>query len=299
MFVRNEEVHMDKPGYQDFTDWCRDSGTQNPPVDALYVKGNYLLSRGPLMKMSLMQLKACFSLSHIQEDKKQEINRIDEFFNMDYASWVEMMFDEHLPGLDLGQKAQLTNAAMMSMHVCPAVVECIKQKKELAVRVIGHTLDSKAQQLDMYYSNLVHGAAVKVPLSEIWCPNNEMEHSDRDTDKFFSVMWRNLKKVLETAMSSSVSVARTGIVEYTSSLLKSIKAVKDVKRHMKEIWEESKTYRISDRVHMTEIQILQRLKADGVFEWLDSESALQEKGMQNLHMCFFMRRYVVHAFVCS
>ena len=36
----------------------------------------------------------------------------------------------------------------------------------------------------------------------------------------------------------------------------SIQKVKDAKKHMKDIWEESKTYRISDKIHMTEIQVL-------------------------------------------
>lgn len=59
---------------------------------------------------------------------------------------------------------------------------------------------------------------------------------------------------------------------------------------MKEIWEEAKTYRISDKVHMLEIQILQRLRGDGVFPWLDNNKEIVDKKIQNMHVCFYMRR---------
>lgn len=69
---------------------------------------------------------------------------------------------------------------------------------------------------------------------------------------------------------------------------------------MKEIWEESKEYRISDRIHMVEIEILQRLKNDGVFPYMDRPAPRQQKPgvqpMQNMHVCFFMRRWVPSSF---
>jgi hypothetical protein len=48
---------------------------------------------------------------------------------------------------------------------------------------------------------------------------------------------------------------------------------------------------------MTEIQILQRLKNDGVFPYLDRNTSAAatkngKRGMQNIHLCFFMRRWV-------
>ena len=170
----------------------------------------------------------------------------------------------------------------------------------------------------------------------------ELEHSDRDTDSFFKVMWKGLRDVLQVSVTSQMSSALGarggqggGIadnslsgVEFVNHLIKSIRRVKETKRLMKEIWEQvglsvqgrldvyilwlqlfsvliicnmwqSKDYRISDRVHMTEIQILQRLKNDGVFPYLDrntsSSTAKNGKmGMQNIHLCFFMRRQVTH-----
>ena len=77
---------------------------------------------------------------------------------------------------------------------------------------------------------------------------------------------------------------------------------------MKEIWEQSKEYRVSDRVHMTEVQILQRLRSDGIFPWIDcyddrrgaaTAGALPAAAtrMQNIHVCFFMRRYTLFPFL--
>ncbi len=81
---------------------------------------------------------------------------------------------------------------------------------------------------------------------------------------------------------------------------------------MKEIWESSKEYRISDKVHMTEMQVLHRLKNDGIFPYIDrpakdagsnldgtssglgkggsDDAAARTISMQNAHVCFYMRR---------
>ena len=62
---------------------------------------------------------------------------------------------------------------------------------------------------------------------------------------------------------------------------------------------QSKNYRISDRVHMTEIEIMQLMKRDGVFPWIDRGSMASTYSrppkpdsipIQNVHVCFFMRR---------
>jgi hypothetical protein len=48
----------------------------------------------------------------------------------------------------------------------------------------------QALQLDSYYAMMVRGSCVRVPLSpDIWCPHNEMEHTEFETQRFFHVMW--------------------------------------------------------------------------------------------------------------
>ncbi len=82
----------------------------------------------------------------------------------------------------------------------------------------------------------------------------ELEHSDRDTDAFFRVMWKGLKDVLEVSLASQLSSlggnSRRGNngggggsssgAEFVNDLVKSIRRVKETKRLMKEIWEQSK-----------------------------------------------------------
>lgn len=49
-------------------------------------------------------------------------------------------------------------------------------------------------------------------------------------------------------------------------------------------------YRISDVVHMAEIEIIRRLHADGAFPWMDMDDDLNLPFTQ-LRMCFIMRRH--------
>lgn len=59
----------------------------------------------------------------------------------------------------------------------------------------------------------------------------------------------------------------------------------EAKKIMKEVWEKSKSYRISDKVHMVEVELLQRLKRDDAFPWVDSDK------IHTLQACFFLRRH--------
>lgn len=62
-------------------------------------------------------------------------------------------------------------------------------------------------------------------------------------------------------------------------------------KHMKnaiiDIWMESQNFRISDEVHMIEVEVLHRLKADGLLSWL--EDGTQTK-LTMLQVCFWFRR---------
>ena len=67
----------------------------------------------------------------------------------------------------------------------------------------------------------------------------------------------------------------------------------DIKRVMKEIWEESKSYRISDTVRMTEMQVLARLCRDGLLPQFQDTEFLLGKNMDPLHICFLFRRHEI------
>ena len=77
--------------------------------------------------------------------------------------------------------------------------------------------------------------------------------------------------------------------------MKSVSRLRDTKKLMKQIWDESNECQISDRVHMAKIQILQRLCVDGLFPYLNRPLSSAAHGrninMQNIHVCFYMRRW--------
>jgi hypothetical protein len=262
-------------------------------------------------KANLMQLRASFMVS--PDSKIVDMTLLDKFqnlrdyFDMEFMPWVDLILTHMQPGdgfdelkNDTKQMDGLKNVLIQSMMPPMSVETCIQQASaERMAALKGESTGRQAQLLDLYYANLVHGASVKVPLGEIWRPNNEMEHSESDTSSFFNVMWTGLKKVLErvnTPPALGQGGGGVAMAEYTDQLLRSVNRVKNVKRYMKEIWEQSKSFRVSDRVHMTEVQILQRLRNDGVFRWIDSSDELRVGGVhkpENLHVCFYMRRWGV------
>lgn len=83
----------------------------------------------------------------------------------------------------------------------------------------------------------------------------------------------------------------------SSDILNTTRRVKDIKRVMKEIWEESKSYRISDTVHMVEKQVLGRLCRDGVLPQYEDTDLVMKKKLDPLQLCFLFRRQVF--FLCK
>lgn len=57
--------------------------------------------------------------------------------------------------------------------------------------------------------------------------------------------------------------------------------------------QESKSYRISDTVRMTEMQVLGRLCRDGVLPQFDDTDLITRKKLDPLHICFLFRRHEV------
>jgi hypothetical protein len=269
---------------------------------------------GALFQRGLCMIYSNFLVNQdVNEANNNPFKLLQDYFNMELLSWKQ-----GIQGMEAARRATEPTDAnedpgfdVNQFPIPPSVVSWVKNFSEtVSAGEVQHRASSsriQAQQLDLYYANLVHGASVKVPLSEIWCPNNEMEHTDRDTDAFFKIMWNSLKDVLEQVVTDggsgnvpSAASAANGGADIYDKLIKSIRGIKASKKVMKEIWEASKDYRISDRVHMTEVQVLQRLKVDGVFRWIDREwtggfmngpgEGGQSQRMQNAHICFYMRR---------
>jgi hypothetical protein len=182
--------------------------------------------------------------SKLSIDRNQR-EALSAYFDMDFIPWIELVIQNIPDSAKDHLKDPLARETFMKeiIQMCyppPSISACINEN--IQYMHMGNDNNHKAQRMDMYYANLVHGASIKVPLSEIWRPDNEMEHSEYDTNEFFRVMWKGLEQVLVqaraipvTAQSVSggrrvnnavpavvVSVGATSMAEYTDTLVQSI-----------------------------------------------------------------------------
>ena len=172
--------------------------------------GYSVLNLGAVFKMLLMNFRASFiTSSYTQYDKAGELS---SFFDMELVPWVSKIVDSYLPSSILTQISVNTYQRDMIFHkIMEVVTPCASVQKRvgfMAYQNLGDDTSSVhdvARQMDRYYATLVHGAAVRVPLPEIWCPENEMEHTARDSKQFFDVMWKSLKEVLQSGLGNNSS----------------------------------------------------------------------------------------------
>lgn len=73
-------------------------------------------------------------------------------------------------------------------------------------------------------------------------------------------------------------------------LLASARRIRSIAAAMDEVWESSETFKVTDVVHMVEMEIMRRLQADGVFPFLRET---MQKGIYDYSLCFLMRRHPV------
>ena len=141
----------------------------------------------------------------------QEKGRIDEFFDMEFNIWVDMLVQKH--GKKIIKEGLDENRDELIRYLKPtkSTADFMKRVQELSDK--SDTQEHKKmvpQRYDLYYANLVHGASVRIPMTEIWCAANEMEHSERDTDVFFKVMWKGLRDVLDTSIRAQMPILSSG-----------------------------------------------------------------------------------------
>lgn len=185
----------------------------------------FIWSIPALVKAGLSMLRSSFVFSDMQGAcvDVEERKKINAYFNLDVTSWVDGLYEHLLSPFKLrlsreNWRTSVCQGIMPHQQIMNFVTE--KQKLELQ-RDLDHAEDKvtrssfhflhlsfvllhliipllcmQALQLDLFYAGLVHGACIKVPLTEIWRSHNEMEHSERDTDQFFRAMWKGLKSIM-------------------------------------------------------------------------------------------------------
>lgn len=113
----------------------------------------------------------------------------------------------------------------------------------------------------------------------VWVPDDEDEHSRLDKESYGKIMWKVMDKIF--AQLQSTSTMNTGEMIYSTAVL-----MRDVKRALTNVWEEAKSFRISNEVHMVESSVLDRLGRDGLFPWVRDPKLEGYK----FYMCLAMRR---------
>lgn len=147
--------------------------------------------------------------------------------------------------------------------------------------------EREAQQLDHYYAQLVKGSMVNVPMTVVWVPSDEMQNSAMDDANFNKMMWKSLLGLVDTWRSKGWQAPPrhnrnwfewaeqppakpqnrvNATVE--SEEVNFVKWVKELKRAMGDVWTETRQYRVSSEVHMSEVYVLNRLMREGVFPWI-------------------------------
>jgi hypothetical protein len=69
--------------------------------------------------------------------------------------------------------------------------------------------------------------------------------------------------------------------------LQAVQHMKDVRDAMVDVWRQSSRFRVSDEAHMVELQVLRRLKSDGLIGWFDEPGGT---ALTTLEVCAWFRR---------
>jgi hypothetical protein len=159
-----------------------------------------------------------------------------------------------------------------------------------------YKLYREAQQLDYYYAGLVRGASVRMNMDRVWTSTDQPAPALMDNKKFVDVVWAIVKKLQPAwAISGKMGALRREPTSESAGrqMLSIVQHMKDVRNAMVEIWTESASFRVSDTVHMVEVQILQRLKRDGLISWFDEPGS--GTFLETLEVCNWFRYVPQHA----
>lgn len=165
-----------------------------------------IFDRYEMLRAALMRFRCCFTLSNERPPTSPAENRqgLLEYFDMELMPWLEKLYESlNTDALRAYPNPDAWKAAMIeNMLPSKSVRDLIVENANLTVAKGEVDHQHRAQQLDLYYANLVHGASVRTALQEIWCPHNETEHSERDSEEFLKLMWKSLKDVLNESIAS-------------------------------------------------------------------------------------------------
>lgn len=161
-------------------------------------------------------------------------------------------------------------------------------------------LSLKALDLDLYYARLVGGAAVSTNMKTIWIPASPDSPDQEDMANVRNTIWNAINTRMEALSEEFITRWKASLKgkslknryqnsEMGASFDMSVGVVlRNIKREIETAWVTKDQYRISDQVHMVEIELLRRLHRDGAFPTF---SEIEGNHGLILRSCLIMRRH--------
>ena len=157
---------QDSDDYEAFQEWHTEVGKAKfDPLNRTFLTLFHMFGNGALVQRAAMNLRSLFLTRGLTQDSRQKQD-LYEFLNMEYQAWRQG-FQEYMrlipkgTNVDVVFRPYVSVASMAHEHV-------MSENKERAAEENDRV---EAQRLDLFYANLVHGAAVRVNMSEVWAPD--------------------------------------------------------------------------------------------------------------------------------
>jgi len=173
----------------------------------------------------------------------------------------------------------------------------------------------EAMNLDHYYARLICGAAVSTNIKFVWVPGSLDGPDEQDMTNLKAIMWHSIAKCIDQMLDSMNIDVATGtrpstnrgggnalrgtntndrsnfhdpsrVLEEQTDLYRQLQSfVKKFKTCIEDEWAAKKEFRISDCVHMVEMEIVRRLQRDGLLQRISCNDI-----GTTLRICLIFRR---------
>ena len=165
----------DRISSQVFQQWLQTDAVKqfrSPDLEKSMETLDVMYGGGVLIQRAIMNLRSVFLIQG-QDNRSANRGPLASFFNVEYELWAKELIDNHInPEI----KKDIPESTFMLSLLRPAraVIKSVEVLARIEASVNSMDNDAvrnEAQQLDLFYANLVHGAAVRVPMSDVWAPD--------------------------------------------------------------------------------------------------------------------------------
>lgn len=161
-------------------------------------------------------------------------------------------------------------------------------------------LEAESMRLDLYYAQMVKGAIANSSINRgvVWTSSELVDVTDDVSSKLDDILPKVAMQILESIRPKEFYSRE--FIDYGSGsgggnkrmvsgrdVLGVVQRLKDMKVAITDVWSQSRRFRVSDEVHMVELEVLHRLKRDGLVQWFEDPEATK---LTHLEICNWFRR---------